>query len=136
MKIIRVVLLVMALACSVYAGVIHAWRLRHATVRSSLTGGMPQPRGGLTRDSTRPDWSMPLIDNLSHDAVLSRRVNPGSWRLHAQCFLIPKGVKHKQCLIFLRPPKSSIRCGLFLCSSLLQKSPLDTLCLKPLEEFR
>src|ERR1051325_11798614 len=32
---------------------------------SILTSGMPQPRGGLTRDSTRPDWSMPLIENLS-----------------------------------------------------------------------
>src|ERR1051325_9522918 len=49
----------------VNSGVIHAWRLRHATVRSSLTGGMPQPRGGLTGDSTRPEWSMPLIENLS-----------------------------------------------------------------------
>src|ERR1051325_2114975 len=49
----------------VNSGVIHAWRLRHATVRSSLTGGMPQPRDGLTGDSTRPDWSMPLTVSLS-----------------------------------------------------------------------
>src|ERR1051325_7929482 len=26
---------------------------------------MPQPRGGLTRDSTRPDWSIPFIVSLS-----------------------------------------------------------------------
>src|ERR1051325_6156582 len=61
----------------VNSSVIRAWRLRHATGRRVQPRGMPQPRGGLTRDSTRPDWSMPVIDNLSHDAVLSRRVNPG-----------------------------------------------------------
>jgi hypothetical protein len=51
----------------VNSGVIHAWKLRHATGKKILPSSMAQPRGGLTTHSTRPRDSLSFIVGLFHN---------------------------------------------------------------------